>query len=171
MTGEGCGAVFSPAADPALFRKALGRFATGVTVVTACDGSGPVGMTANSFASVSLSPPLVLWSVAKSSMRHDIFANCETCVINILSADQGGLAQHFVRQGRDFASINYQLTQEGVPILDGCAASFHCKQHAAHDTGDHTILIAGVMQARMGDQSALIFSNGSLRPLTFQTRA
>ncbi len=156
---------FSPAEDPVRFRRALGRFATGVAVITARDAHGPIGMTVNSFASVSLSPPLVLWSPAKSSKRHDAFVAADTFGINVLGAGQGALCNHFTRSSRGFETFASELDPAGLPLLKGCAAIFHCVRRAVHDAGDHTILIGEVLQAELGEPSALVFRNGQLQSL------
>jgi flavin reductase (DIM6/NTAB) family NADH-FMN oxidoreductase RutF len=155
-------AAFSPAHEPARFRRALGRYATGVAVVTARDAHGPIGVTANSFASVSLSPPLVLWSPAKTSKRHDAFVQAETFVIHVLGAGQLALCEHFTRTARGFENIAHDLGPSGLPLLKGCAAVFQCMRRAAHDAGDHTILVGEVIQAEHGEPSALVFRNGQL---------
>lgn len=168
MTGAGLREAFCPETNPSLFRRALGHFTTGVTVITTRDQDGPVGMTANSFSSVSLSPPLVLWSPAKSSQRHGAFVGCETFLIHVLSATQNETCNHFARSGRDFSTIAHTLTASGIPVLEGCAAVFHCRRHGTHDAGDHTLVIGEVMQAAIGEGSALVFSHGSFHSLDFR---
>ena len=151
---------FAPSADSHQFRRTLGRFATGVTVVTTATETDPVGLTVNSFASVSLSPPLVLWSPAKSSGRYPVFMNAAHFAIHILAAEQTGISDHFVRAGNGFASIQHTINAEGVPLISGCAAIFECTLWAIHDAGDHSIIVGEVMQAHLGATSALVFRNG-----------
>jgi flavin reductase (DIM6/NTAB) family NADH-FMN oxidoreductase RutF len=152
---------FVPDADPRAFRAALGRFATGVTVVTTHTPDGPVGFTANSFASVSLDPPLVLWSPARASSRFAIFAQAAFYTIHVLGDAQAPLAARFLRGGEGFAGLDVDLTPEGVPILPGALARFDCAPHATHDGGDHLIVVGRVLRATMRDGTPLVFSQGS----------
>ncbi len=168
MTPDSQEAAFSPAIEPIQFRRALGRFATGVAVVTARDAHGPIGMTANSFASVSLSPPLVLWSPAKSSKRHDAFVAADTFAINVLGAGQRALCDHFTRSSRGFEAFAHELSLTGQPLLKNCAARFLCIRRAVYDAGDHTILVGEVMQAELGEASALVFRDGQLQSFYLQ---
>ncbi len=98
-------------------------------------------MTVNSFASVSLDPPLVLWSPAKSSSRHAAFIGAEYFAIHVLGADQDHLSTAFTRGGSGFDGIEVRFNDEGVPVLPGTLARFECLQQAQHDAGDHTIII------------------------------
>ena len=154
--------IFTPGPDTArAFRDALGRFATGVTVVTARDAEGPVGITANSFASVSLDPALVLWSPAKSSSRFGIFAGAAHFAVHVLAEEQRDLAAHFVRHGRDFAATGWTEGPGGAPVLPGCLAHFSCETAAVHDAGDHVIVVGRVLQAGFRDGAPLVFSAGA----------
>ncbi|WP_343079453.1 flavin reductase family protein [Ostreiculturibacter nitratireducens] len=141
-------------------REALGRYATGVTIVTAQSPEGPVGMTANSFTSVSLDPPLVLWCPARSSGRFPAFAAASHYAIHVLAADQLDLCRRFAREGRDFAGLGDKVTPEGAPALPGCLARFDCAAHAAHEGGDHAILVGQVLRAEMRAGDPLIFWGG-----------
>ena len=147
--------------DPRTLRQALGAFTTGVTVVTASGPDGPVGMTANSFASVSLDPPLVLWSPAKSSTRHSAFVGAEHFVIHVLSADQDELSASFTRGGRGFEAVEWHRNEDGVPVIAGTLARFECARAALHDGGDHTIVIGRVLRAAHREGEPLCFSRGS----------
>ena len=151
---------FEPQSDLLGYRRALGRFATGVAIVTAMSERGPVGMTINSFASVSLTPPLVLWSPAKSSNRHKVFAAASHFAIHVLSADQKGICDHFIKSADGFEQFGQSTSSSGVPILPGCAAVFECEQRAIHDAGDHSIIIAEVRLVHTGEGSALVYVNG-----------
>lgn len=142
------------------FRDALGRFATGVTVVTTMTGEGPVGITANSFASVSLDPPIVLWSIARSSKRFAAFAGCEHFVVHVLGEEQLDLGRRFARSGNAFGGLDHELNQQGVPLLAGCLSRFECTRMAAHDGGDHLIVVARVTGAALRDGEPLLFSGG-----------
>ena len=155
-------AVFLPEAENhRAYRNALGSFTTGVTVVTAMSADGPIGMTVNSFASVSLDPPLVLWSPAKSSARHDLFAGAGHYAIHVLSADQHDLLARFTRGGAGFDGLDYHLNEEGVPVLSDTLARFECARANVHDAGDHTIVVGRVLRAAHGEGEPLIFSRGA----------
>jgi flavin reductase (DIM6/NTAB) family NADH-FMN oxidoreductase RutF len=145
------------------FRAALGMFATGVTIVTARDTGGvPIGLTANSFNSVSLDPPLVLWSLAREagSMAH--FSRGSHYAINILAAEQHELAERFSRKGPDrFAGVAFREGSAGAPILEGAAAVFECFNRSRYAEGDHVIFVGEVehCERRPGAQP-LIFHGG-----------
>ncbi|PRD40885.1 flavin oxidoreductase [Phyllobacterium phragmitis] len=154
--------VFVPDATNArTFRNALGSFTTGVTVVTARGPGGPTGMTVNSFASVSLDPPLVLWSPAKRSARHGIYTKAEHYVIHVLSADQDALSVRFTRGGGGFDGLSWYVNEEGAPIIPGTLARFECIRSMLHDAGDHTIIIGKVLRAAHREGDPLCFSRGS----------
>lgn len=142
------------------YREALGCFATGVTVITTMTDTGPVAMTANSFASVSLDPPLVLWCAARKSARHDLFTRAPSYAIHVMDQDQLPLAAHFARTGHDFESINWHLGQDGQPVLEGCLARFDCALQQVHDAGDHSIILGRVTQFAYRSGSGLIFKRG-----------
>lgn len=145
--------------DQRALRDAFGRFATGVTLVTTIGPAGPAGFVANSFASVSLEPPLVLWSPARASRRFQVFADARHYAIHILAADQAGLLQRFASTGAGFAGLEHGLTDEGLPALPALAR-FDCVAHAAHDGGDHAILVGRVLRLTLGDGAPLVFCNG-----------
>ena len=152
-------APFAPEADPRGFRHALGAFATGVTVVTARGpGGAPVGITANSFASVSLDPPLVLWSPARASRRFGAFAQAPAFAIHVLAADQQALCDAFVRPEQE--GLAFAEGPEGLPLIDGCLARFLCRLHALADGGDHAVLIGRVFEASRRDGEPLVFHAG-----------
>ncbi|MFN3362466.1 flavin reductase family protein [Allorhizobium sp. NPDC080224] len=154
-------AVFVPGADNHRdFRNALGSFTTGVTVVTAMTPDGPIGMTVNSFASVSLDPPLVLWSPAKSSSRYVAFTGARHFAIHVLGADQDHLSAAFTRGGSGFDGIEVRFNDEGVPVLPGTLARFECTEQAQHDAGDHTIIIGKVLRVAHRQGEPLCFSGG-----------
>lgn len=153
--------IFTPGAETTRqFRDALGCYGTGVTVVTAQTADGPLGLTANSFASLSLDPPLVLWAPAKSSRRFAKFAAAQHFAIHIIAEDQHALASHFVREGHGFDAFDWVLSDAGVPILSGCLARFECRLAATHDAGDHAILVGHVDRAAYRDGKGLIFKQG-----------
>jgi flavin reductase (DIM6/NTAB) family NADH-FMN oxidoreductase RutF len=143
-------------------RRALGQFGTGVALITAQTGEGPLGMTANSFSSVSLDPPLVLWSAARSSKRHDAFAAASAFCIHVLSADQIDVANHFAAQGHDFSPYAVEEGPNGAPTLHGCLATFHCDTYAVHRAGDHSIILGQITAAatQPEERDGLLFKRG-----------
>jgi len=150
--------------NPATFRQALGQFPTGVTVVTAHSGDHLVGMTANSFSSVSLDPPLVLWSAAKSSPSHDPFVTADAFAIHFLGADHGDLAMRFGRSRSDkFADIAHAPGITGAPLIEGLAPIFECRTWARYPGGDHTILVGEVVRFVARNHDPLVFHSGQLR--------
>jgi flavin reductase (DIM6/NTAB) family NADH-FMN oxidoreductase RutF len=153
-----------PIFSKAEFRTALGMFATGVTIVTARKANGDlVGLTANSFNSVSMSPPLVLWSLAQSATSMEAFATGSHYAINILSADQQELAKQFSAKGIDrFAGVSYQLGLAGAPLIDGAAATFECFNRSRYEEGDHVIFVGEVEHcAHRTGASPLLYHGGN----------
>lgn len=142
------------------FRDALGAFATGVTVITAQSPIGALGITANSFASLSIDPPLVLWSPGRFSRRFDAFVAAEFFAIHVLAADQLELGRHFSRQGHDFDLPGVAMNAQGVPVLPGCLAVFECAREAVHAGGDHAIVVGRVLAARHRRGVPLVFHGG-----------
>ena len=132
-------------------RKAFGCFGTGVTVVTVATNDGPVGMTANSFSSISLDPPLVLWAPSVLSLRHTYFAKAKDFCIHVLGADQLDIAQHFSKHGTDFSVVDWTPGPLGAPQIAGCLAEFHCQTHAIHPAGDHSLIVGEVMHVVQND--------------------
>ncbi|MFD2738933.1 flavin reductase family protein [Sulfitobacter aestuarii] len=143
-------------------RRAFGRFGTGVTVITVQSPQGPLGMTANSFSSVSLDPPLVLWSPATRSKRHDAFATAAQFCVHVLRADQLDLANHFASDGLNFDRFAWTPGPNGAPTLTQCLASFHCDTYAVHPAGDHSLILGHVRHAAVqdGDAPGLMFDRG-----------
>ncbi len=148
--------------DSTAFRRALGNFATGITVVTATAPSGErVGVTANSFNSVSLDPPLVLWSIDKKSGSYPIFDAASHFAVNILAADQMHLSNNFAKRSEDkFANIDYQNGLGGAAILPDCAAVFECESYACLEGGDHWILVGKVERFSDNGRAPLLFHQG-----------
>lgn len=145
------------------FRTALGMFATGVTIVTARTANGDlVGLTANSFNSVSMTPPLVLWSLAQAATSMEAFATGSHYAINILGADQQELAKQFAAKGIDrFAGVSYQLGLGGAPLIDGAAATFECFNRSRYEEGDHVIFVGEVEHcAHRAGASPLLYHGG-----------
>ncbi|KGJ13098.1 flavin reductase family protein [Paracoccus panacisoli] len=154
---------FHPESEPGrVFRDALGRFATGVTIVTAEGPAGPVGMTVNSFTSVSLDPPLVLWCPARASSRHAIFAAAPAWSVHVLGAEQLDVCLRFARGGAGFAGLPPSVSDLGTPVIPGVAARFDCRAEACHAAGDHSVLLGRVAQVTIGgpDDHPLVFAAG-----------
>jgi 3-hydroxy-9,10-secoandrosta-1,3,5(10)-triene-9,17-dione monooxygenase reductase component len=156
------------------FRQALGSFATGVTIVTAFD-EGPVGVTANSFNSVSLDPPLVLWSLARSSGSMQAFQNAGHFAVHILGAHQEDLSARFARSGSDkFEKSEWHRGVAGAPVLDDYSALFECRTVEAYDGGDHVIFVGQVLNFDRRDAAPLLFHAGryaEARPKISETGA
>lgn len=140
------------------FRDALGCFATGVTVVTAPSDPGGIGMTANSFSSISLTPPLVLWSPSKKSLRYEWFRNAAHFAIHVLRSDQKQVALEFARRGDAFDDVPMTLSAHGVPLFDDCLARFECSTSALYDGGDHAIMVGSVEQVLLNEGTPLVFA-------------
>jgi flavin reductase (DIM6/NTAB) family NADH-FMN oxidoreductase RutF len=148
--------------DSSQFRRALSQFATGVTVITTrlADGSFR-GLTASSFNSVSLDPPLVLWSLRSAANSLPIFSGNSHYVINVLSAGQEELADRFSRRTADpFGDIEYELSRTGLPILKGVAAWFECHNRSRYPEGDHVIFVGEVEDCAVHPQPTLLFHHG-----------
>ncbi|MDH3350605.1 MAG: flavin reductase family protein [Gammaproteobacteria bacterium] len=147
-------------------RQCLGKFATGVTVVT-CDGSdGPCGITANSFSSVSLQPPLVLWNIAKVSNSLQAYLDAEYFAINILSAGQQKLSSHFAQSDHTlWDNVQYDTSADNVPLLRDTVACFECRTHQIHDCGDHFIIVGEIERFRSSNDEPLVFYGGQYAAL------
>jgi flavin reductase (DIM6/NTAB) family NADH-FMN oxidoreductase RutF len=154
--------------DSRELRTILGRFATGVCVITTVTPADKaVGLTANSFSSVSLEPPLVLWSLQNNSESYADFARPQRYAINILTSDQEALSTQYARKGdHELAAEHYSRGLFGNPILEGALASFECELETTHEAGDHLIIIGRVMAMEVrstGDP--LVFYSGAYRKL------
>lgn len=132
--------------DLRTFRETLGLFVTGVTIITARDEKGDaVGITANSFNSVSLDPPLILWSVGLKALSLKAFSDAECFAVHILRDDQAGLSQRFATSGTDkFRELDVEPGLGGAPLLPDCAARLECSLFAKYPAGDHVLFIAKV---------------------------
>lgn len=154
----------APDFDARYFRQALSQFATGVTVVTTrlADGSF-LGLTASSFNSVSLDPPLVLWSLDTRAQSLPIFSENSHYVINVLSSDQLALAEQFAsRKENRFEGVEFYLSATGLPILKGANAWFECFNRSRYPEGDHVILVGQVERCGVDPKAPLIFHEGRL---------
>ncbi len=148
--------------DPQAFRAALGTFTTGVTIITSCGEDGvPVGITANSFNSVSLDPPMVLWSLAKNARSLPAFSNGQHWNVHVLSHEQEELSGRFARQGEDkFAEIELDTGISNAPLLQACTARFQCRTAFQYEGGDHVIFVGEVLAFDHTDKSPLAFQSG-----------
>lgn len=148
--------------DPQSFRDALGSFATGVTIVTARDEADrPVGLTANSFNSVSLDPPMVLWSLSLHSGSLPVFREAKNWAVHILAADQQTMSDRFATPGREkFAGLDLENGLEGAPLIEGCAARFGCRARFEYEGGDHAIFLGEVIDFDRRDAEPLIYHGG-----------
>lgn len=153
--------------DSKAFRQCLGKFATGVTVVTCTDAEGhPCGITANSFSSVSLDPPLILWNIAKVSNSLEAYKQAEFFAINVLSAEHEPVSNHFARSDHTlFDEVEHSISERGSPLLPGTLAQFECRTREIHDCGDHFIIIGEVVEFRSFDRDPLLFFSGKYRHL------
>ncbi len=153
--------------EPRQFRDALGRFGTGVTIVTTLDGSRPMGMTASSFASVSLDPPLVLFCPARTAESYQALASGGPFVINVLSESQQELSNRFARAGEDkWRDLAFDVWDTGVPVLRECLANLECDTHAVYDGGDHSVVVGRVRRlAHVPVGRPLIYFSGSYAKL------
>ncbi len=153
-----------PAFDSAEFRRTLGRFPTGVAIVTARTPQGqPLGMTVSSFNSVSLNPPLILWSLSLQSSAREIFEQIEHYAVHVLAAGQAGLARQFALPGRAsrFEGVAWRPNEHGVPILEsGHAAWFECYNRSRYPEGDHMILVGEVEHCGHTCAMPLVFHAG-----------
>jgi flavin reductase (DIM6/NTAB) family NADH-FMN oxidoreductase RutF len=149
--------------DPRDFRNALGSFATGVTIITATDAEGkPYGLTCNSFASVSLNPPLVLWSLLLYSSSLNIFQNASHFAVNVLGASQQTLASKFARSSDDkFFGIDWTPGLGQAPLLAESVANFQCRSVNRYYGGDHVIFLGAVEAYSYNKEEPLLFLRGS----------
>jgi flavin reductase (DIM6/NTAB) family NADH-FMN oxidoreductase RutF len=147
------------------FRNALGSFPTGVTIITAQDAQSLalVGLTVNSFSSVSLDPPLVLWSLSNRSANLAHFSAGRAHAIHVLSSGQEALARQFATPQADkFEGVSHQLSGEsGVPLIEGCAARFDCVTDSVIPAGDHQIILARVLRYEAEALTPLLFARGA----------
>lgn len=150
------------------FRNALGQFATGVTVVTSVGMDGaPIGLTISSFNSVSLDPPLIVWSLSLNSPNLEAFRSARYYAVNVLSAAQIDISYRFAsRVENRFSGLSQRSGLGGAPLIDGCCAWFECKAEAHYPGGDHVILVGRVERFAEGQaESPLIFHKAQYRQL------
>ncbi len=149
------------------FRAALGQFATGVAIVTCPgDGQGPVGITINSFTSVSLEPPLALWCLDKASDREHVLINSASFVVNVLCKSQQSLSARFAEIGQhDFSGIDFLPSRSGAPILPNTLAHLECTVTDRHEGGDHWIIVGHVDGLKVGRGEPLLYFDGGYRDI------
>ncbi|MEN9417438.1 MAG: hypothetical protein RI988_1058 [Pseudomonadota bacterium] len=156
-----------PPPEPARLRQALGRFTTGVTIVTCVGSDGArTGLTVNSFNALSLEPALILWSLRLASPSLAAFMAAPHFAVNVLARDQLALSQRFARPTPDrFSGAAWQAGEGGAPVLAGCVASFECVRHAAHEAGDHMLFIGRVLRVHESAGAPLVYQGGAYRAL------
>ena len=152
--------------DPAGFRELLGRFATGVTVITVGGGDRPIGMTASSLASVSLRPPLVSVCIDHTAALHDVIAGAPIFVVNILESQQEALSRRFADRHEDrFDGVGYHRSPDGLLLLDGALAHIECERHAVYPGGDHSIILGRVVGGTTAEGRPLLYYRGGYATL------
>lgn len=149
------------------FKKALGNYPTGVTVVTAYNEENePMGLTVNSFASVSLDPLLILWSIDKRVSTYDAFLKADRFAVNILASDQGDLCNLFASRVPDrFGQCEWEKSDLALPILKNTLSTLQCKVHKMVEAGDHTIMIGEVLEIENTDQAPLLYHKRTFGPI------
>lgn len=153
--------VGNPSQDARAFRRALGQYPTGITIVTASDGTRHVGVTANSFASVSLDPPLVLWSIDRKSTSLATFMEASHFAINILSDAQTALSTRFSRSSEEkFQGVDWHAGHGNAPLLAGAVVHLQCRREQEYDGGDHVIMVGRVEQYARYEADPLLFAKG-----------
>ncbi|MDO8771467.1 MAG: flavin reductase [Burkholderiaceae bacterium] len=166
----------APAAafDSKEFRRALGSFPTGVAIITSRETDGePAGLTCNSFSSVSLEPPIVLWSLRKASKSIDIFKAAKSFAINVLAEDQDHLSQRFATSSiaKKFDGVAWSIGYDNLPLIDQCVARFECRTLAQHDAGDHIVFMGQVEKFEIvREEDSLVFYKGAYMMLTQSLR-
>jgi flavin reductase (DIM6/NTAB) family NADH-FMN oxidoreductase RutF len=148
--------------DPSTFRATLGRFASGITVITARDTDGrDVGMTVSAFSSLSLDPPLVLVCIDNTASVAPVLEHCDLFAVNVLSDEQEPLSRRFAEKELDrFEGVAYHRGQHGVALLDGALAQMECRVHARYPGGDHTILVGAVEATAVHEGHPLLYYRG-----------
>ena len=149
------------------FRHALGKFASGVTVVTTKDKTGKLfGITVSAFCSVSLEPPLILVCIEKDTGSHHAFGQSGAFVVNILHEDQEEISNRFASHpANKFAEISYHLGIEDLPVLDNVLVNLECRLHNSYEGGDHTIFVGEIERATISEEKPLVYWHGDYRNL------
>jgi flavin reductase (DIM6/NTAB) family NADH-FMN oxidoreductase RutF len=153
--------------DSAEFRRAMGHFPTGVTVIATLDGDGqPYGITASSFVSLSLDPPLVQWSIKEQSFSLPIFAGAERFAVNLLATGQEDVSRTFCRPVDRFETVEWEEGEGGIPLILGCLAWVECTREHILEGGDHRIVVGRVVRARTFDRGPLLHWKGHYAQLS-----
>ena len=147
------------------FRFALGKYVTGITIVTCNSENGPIGITANSFSSLSLSPPLVLWAPAKASKRHDTFLEAQKFIVHIASENQIELCKSFSKSANGGSELIWAYNDDGAAFIENCSARFECIKHSHFDGGDHSVIVGKVIKFQTTEQDPLIYVGGKYKKL------
>lgn len=152
----------TPTIAPMAFRKVLGEFATGVTVMTTTDQQGhKVGMTVSSFNALSLTPPLILWSIDKNTGCFDAFNDCQHFAVHVLSEEQADVSSRFASKGIDkFAGIDCETSPNNTPLLTEYCARLECKTEHRYEGGDHIIIVGRVIHMDNQQRNPLLFHQG-----------
>lgn len=168
MNCERIGERLADPVDGHVFRTALRAFPTGVAVVTTALGDQRCGMTINSFGSVSLDPPMILWSASKQAPSLSLFLAAGRFAVNVLADHQEHLSRHFAVRSEDkFAGVNLREGRMGLPLLAGAAAHFECELAATYEGGDHLILLGRVIAlTKVDDPMPLVFALGGYQRLS-----
>lgn len=150
-------------------RRAFGSFPTGVTIITGVnEEKHPIGVTISSFNTVSMHPPLVLWSLVNTSKNLPHFQTGKTHLIHILADDQGDLALNFAKSGIDkFQDIPHGLSNSGLPKLDGCVTYLECVTDSCHVSGDHTIIVGRILDVQTNQKNPLVYGRSKFLKLNF----
>lgn len=141
------------------FKAVMGNYPTGVTVVTTTDENGtPLGLTVNSFASVSIEPLMILWSIDKNVSSYEPFTKAEKFAVHVLADDQADICSLFAMKGTDrFANCEWKTSEHNLPIISGALGVLQCKTHKTVEAGDHTILIGEVIDIENYDKDPLLY--------------
>lgn len=155
-----------PEDDLRAYRKALGNFSTGVAVVAAAHDDAPIGMTINSFGSVSLEPACILWNIGEDAACFDAFCQVKRFAMHVLTANQQAIAERFAdsTEGK-FSSVDWRYDDDGVPVISGCLARFQCRSSGLQCIGDHRIIFGAVQHYSLAQGSPLVFAQGQYRRL------
>ena len=155
--------------DSQALRSALSKFATGITVLTTSDNSGVMyGVTVNSFNSVSLDPPVVLWSLGDATYSLEKILKVDSFIINILAVNQQAVSDNFAMPGEfdRFESVPYSLCKQGLPLLDGSLAHIHCRKYRLERIGDHWLFLGEVYQIDDNQGEPLVYFNSGYQKLS-----
>jgi flavin reductase (DIM6/NTAB) family NADH-FMN oxidoreductase RutF len=150
-----------------LFKEVMGNYPTGVTVVTTIDENGiPFGLTVNSFASVSIDPLLILWSIDKRVSSYNLFTATDKFAVHVLAGNQSDICSLFATKGTDrFANCEWELSEYKLPIIAGAAGVLQCKTYKTIEAGDHTILVGEVVDIQHGNKDPLLYHKRKFGPI------